>query len=467
MIDNLVTPNFTGKIGFAKVDITPEIGIYSKNWGASTKSILTKNHTPIMINVVTIKSKKDLFILATLDLCGFPNVPEFNPKGLLPYISNHFHTPESNIILHCTHTHSGPSVDINRAGEPGGDRILPFLENLKTQLMKTIQSSLAKHVDAIMEWQAGTSPLATNRDLKINDRVVVGYNPEIEADQTVLVGRVCDLNNKTILTLVHYACHPTTLAWDNEHISTDYIGSLRTTMEKQTGAPCVFLLGNAGDQAPKNQYKGNTDWADQNGRMLAFSSLGVLESMSAPKKQISYSKIIESGAPLAVWDQVEYDLQNVTRAEKINISLKVKESYPKLAQLLEQKAKCKDHFILERINRSISLRKAIGDVDTLANPLWVWQLGSIFFVAVPNEAYSFLQKSLRADFPDYTILPMNLANGAQSYLPHKEQYDRLDTYSVWVALFEKGSLEIVYEAIKSSIQNMIRKDEECLAQTQN
>lgn len=467
MFNNLKTPNFSGKIGFSRTDITPAIGIYSKNWGASTKSILTKNHSPIMIHVVAIQSKSDLFILATFDLVTFPNQVGYKPKELISLIAKEFKTSEANVILHCTHTHSGPSVDINRAQEPGGEKILPFLENLKAQLISTINAALKSKIDATMEWESGSSPLATNRDLMKNDRVVVGYNPALEADQTVLVGRITDGEGKILLSMVHYACHPTTLAWDNEHFSSDYVGVLRTTVEKQTGAPCVFLLGNAGDQAPKNQYKGNTDWAEKNGRMLAYSVLSVLESMSAPKKQISYTQIIESGAPLAVWDQVAYETQNVTRSEKINLSLKVKESYPKLAQLLDQKVKCKDHFLLERINRSISLRKTIGDVEFLENPVWVWKSGSIFFIAVPNEAYSFLQKTLRADFPDYAILPMNLANGSQSYLPHKEQYDRLDTYSVWVALFEKGSLEIVYEAIKLSIQNMIRKDEECLVQTQN
>ena len=464
MFETFNAPNFFGKFGFARADITPEIGIYSENWGASTKLMLTKHHTPIMIHVVTMQSSAELFILATLDLVTFPNLTGFTPKDLIPLIAQEFKTKESSIILACTHTHSGPTVDCNRVSEPGGDKIQPFLENLKKQLFESIRVALKNAVDGIMEWESGTSPLATNRDLMKDDRVVVGYNPEIQADQTLLVGRVSDNKGKVIFSLVHYACHPTTLAWDNEHFSSDYVGVMRTTVEKQTSAPCVFLLGNCGDQAPKNQYKGDIDWAERNGRMLAFSVLSVLESMNAPQKKISYTQIVESGAPLAVWDQVPYQAQQYTTSEKISLQLKIKDSYPKLNQLLEQKSKCKDHYLMERINRSISLRKAIGDVDYLDNPIWVWQLGKVFFVALPNEAYSFLQKSLRADFPDYAILPLNIANGSQSYLPHQAQYDRLDTYAVWVALFERGSLEIIYETVKSNIQKMIRKDEACLAQ---
>ena len=467
MFNLLKTPNFSGKIGFARADMTPAIGIYSKNWGASTKSILTKNHSPIMIHVVTFSSSEGQYVLATFDLVTFPNHLEYTPKSLIASISKEFEIPEANIILHCTHTHSGPSVDINRAQEPGGEKILPFLESLKANLMKAIKASILNEEEAVLEWETGTSPLATNRDFMNNDRVVVGFNPVIEADQTLLVGRVTNSNCQEMFYLVHYACHPTTLAWDNEHFSSDYVGVLRSTVEKLSGKPCVFLLGSAGDQAPKNQYKGDTNWAEKNGKILAYSAMSLIESMNAPQKQISFSRVVESGAPLAVWDQIDYRAQANTKSEIINLSLKIKDSYPKMAQLLDQKAKCKDHFLLERINRSISLRKAIGDVDQLESPLWVWQLGRTFMIAVPNEAYSYLQKTLREDFPEYAVLPLNLANGAQSYLPHQQQYDRLDTYAVWVALFERGSLEIVYEAIKSSIQNMIRKDELCQAQTQN
>lgn len=459
------SPNFSGSIGLGIADVTPEIGIYSKNWGASTKCMLSKHHTPIMVHAVTFRQHQQLFILVTLDLVTFPNVEEFAPKGLLPFLSNKFNTPESHIILHCTHTHSGPTVDVNRSTEPGGDKILPYLKLLKLKIIEAIEKAIASERNSILEWEAGESPLATNRDLIKNDRVVVGFNPEIKPDQTLLLGRATDSTGKLFFTMVHYACHPTTLAWDNEHFSSDYVGVMRITIEKETGSPCVFLLGNAGDQAPRNQYKGDVAWAEKNGRIVAYSALSVLEAMNAPKKQLNYSKIIESGAPLALWDQELYESNTFTEGVQLPLKLKVKSTYPKLAQLLDQKAKCKEHFLLERINRSITIRKTIGDGDEISNPVWVWQLGRTFFVALPNEAYSFLQKSLRADFPGYAILPLNLCNGSQSYLPHAAQYDRLDTYAVWVALFERGSLELIYEETKKKINELIRKDVACQAQS--
>ena len=47
--------------------------------------------------------------------------------------------------------------------------------------------------------------------------------------------------------MVNYACHPTTLAWENTLISPDFPGAMREVVERATAAPCVFLQGASGD----------------------------------------------------------------------------------------------------------------------------------------------------------------------------------------------------------------------------
>ncbi|PCJ54726.1 MAG: hypothetical protein COA79_21420 [Planctomycetota bacterium] len=455
MTTTIAAPSFTGQIGFARIDITPEIGIYSKNWGASTKSILTKVHNPLFINTISFNSNGNLFLMSAFDLGGFSNEEEFHPRGLLPFLADKYQIPESNILLHCVHTHSGPSLNTT-IEDPGGEKILPFLKTMKEKLIKSMDDAIACQKEATIEWESGISPLATNRDLIDfdKDRVITGFNPQIEPDQTVMVGRVTDEKELPIVNIVHYACHPTTLAWENEHLSADYVGSMRLKMEEQTNTPCMFLLGATGDQAPKNQYKGNIDWADRNGNILAYSSLGVLESMCQPNHELTYTGVVESGAPLAVWDQQPGKSSNQATSLKVDIKLKVKSEYPKLKDLQEQLKDTDDHFMQTRIKRKISWRKQIGDEEMISNPVWLWKLGNIFFVGVPNEAYSLLQKSLRKDFPDYAIIPMNITNGCQSYLPDQDQFHK-DSYAVWVSIFEKGSLETFYAAAKNGIQQLI------------
>src|SRR6266516_4051778 len=102
---------------------------------------------------------------------------------------------------------------------------------------------------ATLTWRYGRCDLATNRDFPDPtggpasagrphaERTLCGFNPNAPADDTLLVGRItADDGGKTIATIVNYACHPTTLAWQNQLLSPDYLGALRELVESATAA---------------------------------------------------------------------------------------------------------------------------------------------------------------------------------------------------------------------------------------
>jgi hypothetical protein len=113
---------------------------------------------------------------------------------------------------------------------------------------------------------------------------VCGLNPDGPTDDTLLVSKIMAESGKLIGTLVNYACHPTTLAWQNTLISPDYIGALRETVEAECHAPCLFLQGASGDLGPREGYVGDTAVADRNGRQLGFAALA-LEALPPPGTQ--------------------------------------------------------------------------------------------------------------------------------------------------------------------------------------
>src|SRR5205085_6602500 len=124
----------------------------------------------------------------------------------------------------------------------------------------------------------------------------------IAADDTLLVARIVqERTHQTIGTIVNYACHPTTLGWDNKQISPDYVGAMREIIESHTaGAPCMFLQGASGELAPAEQYVADTSVADRHGRQVGFAALSTFESMRTPSR-LAYRGVVESGAPLAVF----------------------------------------------------------------------------------------------------------------------------------------------------------------------
>jgi hypothetical protein len=64
------------------------------------------------------------------------------------------------------------------------------------------------------------------------------------------------------------------------------------------------------------------------------------------------------------------------------------------------------------------------------------------------EAYSRIQRRLRAELPDRAVVWLNLVNGGVGYLPPADLYD-LDIYPAWQTPFGRGSLERVEDAAVS------------------
>ena len=97
------------------------------------------------------------------------------------------------------------------------------------------------------------------------------------------MARIVADDGGAIADVVNYACHPTTLAWDNTLISPDYVGAMRETVERHSGAPCLFLQGASGDLGPREGFVGDPAVADRNGRQLAFAALAALATPPAAR----------------------------------------------------------------------------------------------------------------------------------------------------------------------------------------
>jgi hypothetical protein len=253
---------------------------------------------------------------------------------------------------------------------------------------------------------------------------------------------------------VNYACHPTTLAWENEAISPDYVGAMRETIQQVTSAPALFLLGACGELAPRYQYVRDPEVADRHGRELGFAALATLNGMEPPGTQLRYAEVVESGAPLAVWRHEPNEPSPELRAIRASVALPIKSCWPSAEELESQRRKCTDRALEERLRRKVDIRLGIGDASTFELPLHVWRIGDAALVGTCCESYSVLQQELRRRFRDTTILCMNLINGSIGYLPPAELYDE-DVYAVWQTPFDLGSYERLLETMTREIRDVL------------
>lgn len=447
-------PSFRGSIGVAVRDITPPIGIYARNWGILPEGMTVKGiHRPFSATAVVFCSAPSDVPLALVSVDGSWFKDPGDERQLIrgPALEA-LQLPEANLIISYSHTHTGCSLSSGEATRPGGDLIVPYMQHISRQIVEAVREALQNQQPATLTWTYGRCNLACNRDQRDphGNRLIVGYNVDTPADDTLLVGRITrDDAPATILgTIVNYACHPITLGWTHQLASPDFVGPMRALVEQHTSqAPCMFMQGASGELAPRRQYTPDLEACEKNGRQLGYAVLAALESMLEPGRSLKFSSVAESGAPLGVWQQERYEPSGHLAAEMVQVRLPLKPRGSE-AELERQAAAASDPTTRERILRSLRIGRFVGWGDSCQMPAWVWSLGNSRIVAQPNEAYSILQSTLREACPDLAVAVMNVANGWCGYLPPRDFY-RHDAYSVWQTPFSAGALEALIDSVQS------------------
>jgi len=451
-------PSFRGRIGTARADITPPVGIYARNWGAAEHDLAESIHRPLTLTALTLQPEEDgeSLVLINADAGWWRSLPVF--QQFQTRLLERIQLPASAVVFALTHTHSAPPLTEGDSSLPGGEALGDYLKNLLEATVAVVRAARADARPALLQWHIGHCSLAAVRDLPDpdpdSDRILCGFNPDLEADTTLWVGRVTDDAGAVRAVLANYACHPTTLAWENRAISPDYVGALRELVESACGgAPLLFLQGASGDLAPRYQYVGDTSVADRHGRQLGFAVLQTLQDMSPPGNELYYDRAVESGAPLAVWRYREAATTGTLRGSRQTVDLPLK-NWPTAAQLEQQRSTCEDRVLEERLRRKRNIRRAIGDGNTYALPFWAWRIGDALLVGSMAESYSALQLVLRRRFPDRAVLCLNLVNGSIGYLPPATRYDQ-NIYQVWQTPFDRGSLEETIDAMTRAIEALL------------
>lgn len=132
-------------------------------------------------------------------------------------------------------------------------------------------------------------------------RVFVGRNWEGPVDHAVRVVRFDDLEEKPVATILHYACHPTIMAWENNFYTPDYPGPAREVIEKELGGTCLFLQGAAGNIGPRRGFTGDLKVYRRLGTILGLEGAKVVtEIESLPRRELLVGTL-ESGAAIALY----------------------------------------------------------------------------------------------------------------------------------------------------------------------
>ena len=452
-------------------------------WGAAKHERSTGVHRPLMATALLMQSESqgtgDSRVIIALDHCLFWT-EEMN--RFLDTVSEQAQVPRESIIVFFSHTHGAGLMGLERRSFPGGELIEPYLEELALKVVNLIADCRHRLTAATIVYGTGQCGMAKHRDFfdQQNGHYVCGFNPSGKTDETVLVGRIISDAGAPLATIVNYACHPTTLAWDNTLISPDYIGAMRELVEDATGVPCVFIQGASGDVGPREGFVGDVEVADRNGRQLGYTVLSTLESLPPAGNEFEYQGPVVSGATIGTWAYRKESPERVKGESKWiaacpTIPLKYRTDLPVLAELESEKAKWQAekqqateagdearaqhaHAMIERSTRRMTRVAFLPSGDSYPYPIPMWRNGDAIWIAFDGEHYNVLQRTLRERFPETPLVIGTLANGSKVwYLPDAASYGR-GLYQEEVSILAKGSLEAVIEATIAAVGQLLAAD---------
>jgi len=462
------TPQSRCRFALAHGDITPPANIYHRMWGAAKHDRATGIHRPLRATLTLftpLDGAQRQFIIA-LDHCVMGRQEMDN---LLDAVSEAADIPREELIVVFSHTHAAGLMGLERGNLPGGDLIAPYLESVATRVAELVKETQTKLQPATILYATGHCNLAAHRDYWDEDNQLwaCGYDPDTPADDTVLTARAHAEDGTLLATLVNYACHPTTLAWDNTLISPDYPGAMRETIEEVTGVPCLFLQGASGELGPVEGFVGDTSVADRNGRQLGHAALSAIESLPDPNTRFEYTGPVVSGATLGEWKYNELpdefsDSNAFWQLVRQIIPLPIRPGTPTTQEVETELAKWekKDtpdaRAMAERKRRLLHRLSQLPAGDNFPLEAVVLRLGGAVWIIIQGEHYSVLQKVLRERFPETPLIISTVAShwGA-SYLPPKELYDK-GIYQESIAITAAGSLEKVIETIGGQIEELLK-----------
>jgi hypothetical protein len=407
------------KLGFARVAITPSLPISLSGFVTRCDQETSEVLSELFVRCAYMKDGDTEFILLVYDLLGIGKELHNQLQSDL----DRFSVPRHNRVLTCTHSHAAPvTVELFGCGKP----VASYWERVRTASIEACGAAIASAVDVTLR-----SAVCTAADLTYNRTSLPSRQILTEAE---LRGKPLRGSSPTHLSLlifddrrsrpvagfVHWAAHP--VLDDQNAVSADYPGELCERLERQFGAPFVFLQGASGNINPVKPSRGTRESVEYAKTLLAATA----DTEWSTRAQVRMKARSAS-------TQLRYAPCGKTAAHEVGESCRKSRSSGIVDEALVAEIEAifnhdlpealSSDIVEHTINAFISWSNAVtgrrdgGDQESESIVVTVLCLGNLVFCFVPLEVYYFVQERLSLMYPSQKVLIVANASPLIGYLP--------------------------------------------------
>lgn len=456
--------------GVGRCDITPAPGTPQGGWGAQTHERGSSADMQMLVTVLALQQGDTKIVILDMDAIGFDQ--EWTQRIVTAVSSLTALAPE-NIRFSCTHTHSGANTFRLKNIAAGLDMAMSYLESLPHAAAGAAWQALQTLEPVFLASAMGESFINRNRRVQAPDgETIVGVNEDMPADHSFGVMRIDRKDGSTVATVLHYACHPTTIAWQSDQFTPDYPGVARQVIEKELGGVCIFLQGAAGDLGPRRGFTGDLDVYRKLGQELGLAAASVACGIATQPERYVFDRMIPSGANIALYRTELLPTAPPLAVRSVTLHLPIK-PLPDVASLEKQLDVMRDHVThlraagdmdAMRIQQAKATQlgwrlenaRRYGHLKTTEWPMQVIRIGDTAFVSVAGEPFSSIGTRIRNASPaDFTFVS-GYSNGGFGYIPDREAYVS-GGYEVEATPFSADAADIVVQQALEVITKMFEE----------
>lgn len=423
------------KVGHGIADITPETNIPLGGYGNTAHRISEEVRDPLKATCIafTDADNNTVLLFSTDEIRCAPVLC----NRVRDVLCAEFDLPRENVQISATHTHSAPGL-----GELETPEMLAYHEKYVEGLITAGRKAMGNRFPAIA--YVGFTPTERMnfiRHYKIADGTYAGANfgnwsPGVVGhasnnDSWVQVIKFERIGAKPII-LVNFQAHPCfTGGVDKKVVSADYIGELRSYVEKMTGGKFAFFQGAAGNQNGVSFYARETRTYDvaEYGKLLGDY---VLRALEAPV-QVGSDKVslIHRELTLPLDHTEGADL--VAKCEEIN-----NEWLEKADRVLSNKRAREIGLNSIYAVRGVLMRQTLPADEKMH--LYAFRVGDLAFVTAPYEMFGESGMFIKEKAPYAMTFVVSCANNAQAYLASDLAFTH-GCYEVDTRRFPRGTAE--------------------------
>ena len=440
--------------GFARVDITPMLGIFVTGYYKPRYADGVLD--PLEIDALALAYGHDRVLLLSIDHCG---VSQEIATDYRKHISEVTGVPMEAIYLSSTHTHTGPILVKNSEN----DLEQEYYQIVYRKMADAARLAIQDLKPAKMGWGIGHAPNVSFIRRYLMKDGSVRTNPGIDhPDIAEPIGQIddqvsilrFDQTSGNSLVLVHFANHPDVVG--GTKLSADWPGFLRRTVEKTLdNTRCLFFNGAQGDVNHVNVHP--------RGGYLNDMFLDFDDVLRGYKHAQYIGRVVTAGV-LQAYDKVQY--VDVSKLKYLQRMIHVPANLPSQDQMAEahrindlhnagkdSELPYEGMMLTTVVARAARMVRLEHGPEAFEMPLSIIAIGDVAMVGIPGEPFSGIGWALKATEGWNLVLPTCNTNAKEGYFPMMDAYEQ-GGYEAGSSNFKAGVAELLIDEAQQMLREL-------------